>query len=159
MTAIHCRTPIGRQFDADRVRGKKIIDLIPYFHNYGNMESKDAALRFAALSQESRVEILGRLVKAGPDGVHAGGLAAHLNMPAPTMSFHLKELQNAGLISSRRDGRRVIYAADYGGLRALIDFMMADCCQGDPRLCGPYIVTAGDCNDPVMNGAPAVTGP
>ncbi len=106
------------------------------------METKIAAETFAALSQERRVEILQLLVRTGPDGVAAGDLADALKTAAPTMSFHLKELQNAGLISSRKEGRRVIYAADYGGLRGLVEFLMADCCQGDPRLCGPYIVSA-----------------
>ena len=85
------------------------------------------------------MDALRLLVKAGPDGIAAGALAETLDIAAPTMSFHLKELQSAGLIASRKEGRRVIYAADYGGLRALIEFLMADCCQGDPRLCGPYI--------------------
>ena len=105
------------------------------------MESNDAVAKFSALAQTTRVEILKALVQAGPAGLAAGTIAEKLDTPAPTMSFHLKELQNAGLILSRREGRSVIYAADYGGLREMIDFLMADCCQGDPRLCGPYVVT------------------
>jgi DNA-binding transcriptional ArsR family regulator len=104
------------------------------------METQNAASKFAALSQATRVEILKTLIQVGPGGLAAGVIAETLDTPAPTMSFHLKELQNAGIILSRREGRSVIYAADYGGLRDLIDFLMAECCQGDPRLCGPYII-------------------
>lgn len=104
------------------------------------MEIKNAINCFSALAQGTRLEALQRLVKAGPAGLSAGALSEALNIAAPTMSFHLKELSGAGLILSRKEGRSVIYAANYGGLRNLIDFLMADCCQGDPRLCGPYIV-------------------
>jgi len=104
------------------------------------MELKDAIAAFSALSQETRLDVLRRLVKKGPAGISAGALAEAVGAPAPTLSFHLKELANAGLVVSRREGRRVIYAANYGGVRGLVDFLMADCCQGDPRLCGPYII-------------------
>jgi DNA-binding transcriptional ArsR family regulator len=104
------------------------------------MKAKSALAAFAALSQEVRLDVLKRLVRAGPGGVPAGALAEAAGVAPPTMSFHLKELLGAGLVRSRKDGRSVLYAADYGGLRALVDFLLADCCQGDPRLCGPYIV-------------------
>ena len=104
------------------------------------MEINAASQAFSALSQELRLEVLKKLVKAGPSGVSAGELASSLGAPPPTMSFHLKELTGAGLILSRKQGRNVIYAADYGGIRDLVDFLLADCCQGDLRLCGPYIV-------------------
>jgi DNA-binding transcriptional ArsR family regulator len=104
------------------------------------METKEALSAFGALSQEIRLDVLRKLVKAGPNGIAAGDLADATGVAAPTMSFHLKELANSGLVSSRKEGRHVFYAADYGGLRRLVDFLMADCCQGDPRLCGPYIM-------------------
>ncbi len=104
------------------------------------MEISNAATAFSALSQASRLLTLKSLVAAGPRGIGAGQIAETLNIPAPTMSFHLKELERSGLILSRKEGRRVIYAADYGGIRELIDFLLADCCQGDRRLCGPYII-------------------
>lgn len=104
------------------------------------METKDALPAFSALAQESRLEALRLLVKSGPRGLSAGAVSEALGLAAPTMSFHLKELANAGLITSRKEGRHVFYAADYGGIRRLVDFLMADCCQGDPRLCGPYII-------------------
>lgn len=104
------------------------------------MEIKTAAAAFSSLSQESRLKTLKKLVQAGPAGMAAGAIAEALEAPAPTMSFHLKELERAGLILSRKEGRRVIYAADYGGIRAVIDFLLADCCGGDKRLCGPYVL-------------------
>lgn len=104
------------------------------------MEIGNAISAFAALSQETRLQALRLLVKKGPGGLSAGALAEALGVSAPTMSFHLKELANAGLVLSRKTGRSVIYAADYGGVRALVDFLLADCCQGDPRLCGPYVI-------------------
>ncbi|MEZ5916364.1 MAG: metalloregulator ArsR/SmtB family transcription factor [Parvularculaceae bacterium] len=79
-------------------------------------------------------------MRAGPKGGMPPALAGEFDVAPPTMSFHLKELANAGLVLSRKQGRSVIYAADYGGVRDLISFMMDECCQGDPRLCGPYVV-------------------
>ncbi len=104
------------------------------------METKDALPVFAALAQENRLDALRLLVRTGPRGIAAGALGETLGLAAPTMSFHLKEMANAGLINSRKEGRHVFYAADYGGIRRIVDFLMADCCQGDPRLCGPYII-------------------
>ena len=104
------------------------------------MEINDAITAFSALAQGARLSTLKMLVKAGPAGVSAGDIAEALGQPAPTMSFHLKELERSGLINARKDGRRVIYSADYGGIRELIDFLLADCCGGDRRLCGPYVV-------------------
>ena len=104
------------------------------------MESKEALAAFAALSQETRLAALRLLVGSGPSGLAAGDLADALGTPAPTLSFHLKELAGAGLVLARKEGRSVIYRADYAGIRDLVDFLMADCCQGDPRLCGPYVI-------------------
>lgn len=104
------------------------------------MEIKQALAAFAALSQEVRLAVLRRLVAAGPSGLSAGSLAEAAGVAAPTMSFHLKDLAAADLVRSRKEGRSVVYAANYGGIRALVDFLLADCCQGDPRLCGPYII-------------------
>ena len=104
------------------------------------METKTAVTTFSALSQEARLKTLKTLIQAGPSGMAAGAIAQTLQTPAPTMSFHLKELERAGLILSRKEGRSVIYAADYGGVRNLIDYLLADCCGGDRRLCGPYVI-------------------
>ncbi|MFQ5563912.1 MAG: ArsR/SmtB family transcription factor [Parvularculaceae bacterium] len=108
------------------------------------MEVSIALTAFSALAQETRLEVLRALIRAGPKGMAAGALAESLGASAPTLSFHLKELVRAGLILSRRQGRSIVYAADYGGIRTLVDFLMDDCCQGDKRLCGPYVVQAKD---------------
>ena len=104
------------------------------------METNEAVAAFSALSQETRLEALQMLVRQGPAGLSAGDIAEALGVAAPTLSFHLKELSTAGLVVARKQGRSVIYAANYGGVRELVDFLMADCCQGDPRLCGPYVI-------------------
>ncbi len=104
------------------------------------MEIKTAINAFSALAQETRLSVLKHLVRAGPTGERAGAIAEALAIAPPTLSFHLKELEHAGLILSRKDGRKVIYAADYGGVRGLVNFLLADCCQGDKRLCGPYVI-------------------
>lgn len=101
------------------------------------MELYQAIDTFGALGQETRLEALRLLIRAGTSGVGAGDVAAALGVAPPTLSFHLKELERTGLVASTREGRRVIYRADYSGVRALIDFLLKDCCQGDPRLCGP----------------------
>lgn len=106
------------------------------------MEMSAAANAFSALAQETRLAVLRLLVRKGPSGLAAGDIAAAIGAPAPTLSFHLKELANADLVLSRKEGRSVIYSANYAGMRNLVEFLMADCCQGDPRLCGPYIMAA-----------------
>lgn len=94
------------------------------------MEAHQAAAVFAALSQETRVRLLHRLVAAGPGGAVAGELAAVLAVPASTLSFHLAALEKAGLIRGRRQGRQMIYAAAPSGLRSLIG-CAAHLCLGD----------------------------
>lgn len=132
----HCEGAKGSAQKITRFR----LTAILYFYNYRKMETKEALPAFAALSQENRLDALRLMVKAGPRGLAAGEIGEALGLAAPSMSFHLKELANAGLVAARKEGRHVFYAADYGGIRKLVDFLMADCCQGDPRLCGPYII-------------------
>lgn len=104
------------------------------------MELNNAVARFAALAQPSRLAILRSLIKAGTHGCTPSQLSTNLAIPASTLSFHLKELQQAGLVQGLKQGRSISYLADYGGLRGLIQFLLTDCCQGDPRLCGTYVV-------------------
>jgi len=80
------------------------------------------------------------LIKSSSEGTKAGDLANLLDIPAPTLSFHLKAMRLAGLIAARREGRIIYYLPDYGGIREMIDFLLSDCCDGDKRLCGPYII-------------------
>jgi DNA-binding transcriptional ArsR family regulator len=99
------------------------------------MESIDALAALAALAQETRLAIFRRLVRAGPRGESAGAIADALETPAPTLSFHLKELERAGLVTQRRESRSIIYAAQYERMRALLGFLMEDCCAGRPEIC------------------------
>lgn len=92
------------------------------------MKTDDAVARLAALAQPSRLELFRRLVQAGPPGLAAGALAEALVIPKPTLSFHLAQLEHAGLIQSRRAGRSIIYRADYAAIAELIGFMSENCC-------------------------------
>jgi DNA-binding transcriptional ArsR family regulator len=99
------------------------------------MKSTQALTALAALAQETRLAIFRRLVRAGPSGETAGAIADALATPAPTLSFHLKELERAGLIVQRRASRNLIYAVRTETMRALLDFLMKDCCDGRPEIC------------------------
>lgn len=103
------------------------------------MQERQAQSAFAALSQETRLRLVRMLVKAGPEGMAAGALADKADVSASNVSFHLKELEHAGLIVSRREARSIIYSADYDHLRGLIEFLMKDCCQGHPEICSPAL--------------------
>ena len=94
------------------------------------METKTAVSALAALAQETRLEIFRALVKAGPGGLPAGDIAAALGVPAPTLSFHLKELLRAGVVSRERQGRNLVYSADYSVMSALVKFLTEECCRG-----------------------------
>ena len=100
------------------------------------METKQALDAFSALSQETRLAVLRRLVQATPESVPAGDIARDLDVPASTMSTHLAILARAGLVTSERSGRVISYRADLDGLRELLGFLVNDCCQGKPELCG-----------------------
>ena len=95
------------------------------------MDVQEAIIMFDALSQETRLCAFRLLVKAGPDGLPAGALSETLGTPHNTMSFHLNHLSNAGIVTSRREGRSIIYAANFEVVRDLIGFMVKDCCSED----------------------------
>ena len=101
------------------------------------MNESQALLSFAALSQETRLAMVRLLVRAGPDGLAAGALADGVGVSPSNLSFHLKELEHAGLIASRRESRSIIYTAEYAALRGLVNFLMKDCCAGLPEICKP----------------------
>lgn len=98
------------------------------------MTEAQAASRFAALSDPARLAILRALVRRGPEGLAAGAIADALGASPSRASFHLSALAEAGLVTSRRAGRSVIYAAAFDGLGALVAWLVEDCCAGSERL-------------------------
>ncbi len=94
------------------------------------MENSKAIGIFAALAQETRLEIFRLLVRGGGDGLSAGVIAATLGAPTTTLSFHLKELKSAGVILCTRKGRSLIYRPDFSVMGELINFLSAHCCEG-----------------------------
>ncbi len=104
------------------------------------MEILQAVTALSALAQESRLEAYRLLVMAGPEGMPAGQISEQLDVPPATLSFHLKELTNAGLIDRRRQGRSIIYGLNVEGMRNLLGFITEDCCQGRAELCQPGYV-------------------
>lgn len=95
-----------------------------------------AVSTLSALAQRSRLDVFRLLVRRGPDGMPAGEIAGALEIPANTMSAHLAILNQAGLLNARRNGRSMIYSVDFDGMKTLMTFLMEDCCQGRPELCG-----------------------
>lgn len=92
-----------------------------------------------ALAHETRLAVFRALVKAGPEGMIAGALAEHCAVPPSTMSHHLATLERAGLVQSERESRLIRYRADFAAMRGLLTFLMADCCQGAPEMCGDLL--------------------
>ncbi len=103
------------------------------------METKDALKAFAALSQPTRLDVFRLLIKAGKPGMSAGDISNSLDVRQNTMSANLSILAQSGLIRSVREGRSIRFFADMDGMRALLGFLMEDCCGGCPELCQPVI--------------------
>lgn len=117
------------------------------------MESLNAIEALSALAQESRLAAFRLAVQAGPNGLPAGEIAERLAVPHNTMSTHLAILTRAGLLVTERQGRRIIYRVDFAGMRALLAFLLKDCCRGAPIACDAVLdsIQAGCC--------PATEGP
>lgn len=105
------------------------------------MEINQAADALSALAQESRLAVFRLLVRAGSDGRSAGDIAEALEIRHNTLSTHLAILTRAGLLRSRRESRSIIYSVDFDGTRALLGFLLEDCCQGAPEICSPALDT------------------
>ncbi len=94
------------------------------------MNSAPAVEKLAALAQETRLAIFRLLVEAGPEGMNAGAIAAALDIPPATLSFHIAHLARAGLVSARQESRFIFYAADFAAMDELIAYLTDNCCQG-----------------------------
>ena len=112
------------------------------------MEITDAVPTLSALAHDGRLAIFRLLVKAGPKGVAAGDIARKLKTAANTMSAQLLVLANAGLVHARREGRSILYAADFERMGALLLFLTEDCCGGKPEICAPLFTVAQNCCPP-----------
>ncbi|MFC7376914.1 ArsR/SmtB family transcription factor [Brevundimonas sp. GCM10030266] len=116
------------------------------------METSSAIDALGALAHEGRLNIFRTLVRAGPEGMPAGKLGEAVGMVASTLSNNLAILTRSGLTTSNRDGRSIIYAADYAHMTALLAFLMEDCCQGSPDVCAPLgeVISKAICCPPAI---------
>ena len=103
------------------------------------MKKQNALAILAALAQDSRLDVFRLLVEAGPQGMPAGHIAASLKLPPSALTFHLDRLREAGLVTVRRDGRSMVYAAQFAAMDALVAYLTDHCCQGRPELCAPPV--------------------
>jgi DNA-binding transcriptional ArsR family regulator len=101
------------------------------------MNNTDAVTALAALAQYSRLAIVRLLIQNAPAGLTVGLIGEQLALPAPTLSFHLKTLSHAGLVTTTQEGRFVRCRAEMGRINALIGFLTDDCCGGRPEICDP----------------------
>ena len=105
------------------------------------MNTKNAAVILACLAQEARLEIFRLLVQTSPVGLAAGDIATKLDIPASTLSFHLKELSHAGLIKSDQAGRFIYYSTDFAVINGLLIFLTENCCGGRKTCCAEPVAT------------------
>ena|ERR1700733_11174686 len=103
------------------------------------MKTKEALTALSALAQESRLAIFRFLVELGPDGSPVGKIADALSLPAATLSFHLKELTHAGLLTSRQEGRFIWYVVNFNAMNGLVDYLTENCCGGE-GVCAPQCI-------------------
>jgi len=108
-----------------------------YFDISRNMKMKPALAALGALAQETRLGAYRALVAAGPAGMSAGDLARKLDVAPPTLSFHLRDLADARLVSATRHGRSIRYVADFEAMNALLGYLTDNCCGGNPAACAP----------------------
>ena len=95
------------------------------------MKKTEVVAALAALAQDTRLDIYRMLVQAGEPGLPAGRISERLDLPSPTLSFHLAQLKHAGLVTHRRDGRSIIYAANYPAMNGVLGYLTENCCGGD----------------------------
>lgn len=112
------------------------------------MDTKSAVARLISIAQEARLDIFRLLVQANSDGLAAGVISEKLSIPNSTLSFHLKELSHAGMVTSRQDGRFIYYSANYEAMNELLAYLTENCCAGQAACC-PDI----NCNPKMENNA------
>ncbi|HEU5179433.1 MAG TPA: helix-turn-helix domain-containing protein [Candidatus Polarisedimenticolia bacterium] len=109
------------------------------------MKAPEAVTALAALAHQYRLAVYRMLVEAGPEGLPAGGIASRLKLPPSSLTFHLQALQRAGLITRQRMSRQIIYAADFGTMKALVGYLTENCCaQSTSAGCGAKRVPAAE---------------
>ncbi|MDB5696561.1 MAG: ArsR family transcriptional regulator [Sphingomonas bacterium] len=116
------------------------------------MESRQAADALGALAHEGRLAVFRMLVRAGSGGIAAGEIARQLGVPPNSLSANLMILSRAGLVTSRRAGRSIIYSAEYNRMATLLGYLVEDCCLGSPEICAPLaaVVARGCCQPASM---------
>ena len=117
------------------------------------MENSKAVQKLSALAQDGRLAVFRLLVRAGPEGLAAGDIARKLKTQPNTMSAQLLVLANAGLVRARRDGRSIIYSADFDTMSSLLLFLTEDCCSGRAEICAPLVSVATGCCPPKQRAA------
>jgi ArsR family transcriptional regulator len=110
------------------------------------METVSALRALAALAQETRLRVFRLLVEYGPLGLPAGEIGRQLGLPPATLSFHIKELATAGLVSARQQGRSIRYATDFAAMRGLVAYLSENCCRAAPGDDDQLTTCASDCS-------------
>ncbi len=123
------------------------------------MESISAVTCLSALAHEGRLRVFRMLIQAGVMGMPAGEIARQLDVPPNTLSANLNVLFHAGLVQSRRQGRSIIYTAQYDRMRDLLGFLVEDCCGGSPEICAPLsdVLRKADCDGTCLPDAKEMT--
>jgi len=121
------------------------------------METERVVVALESLAQQSRLGIFRLLVEAGPDGLPAGQIAEQMALPAATLSFHLSQLKHSGLLACRRDGRSLIYSADFAAMNDLVGFLTDNCCGGNAAQCAPAASCATVCAPPAKKARRAAS--
>jgi ArsR family transcriptional regulator len=128
--------------------GQAALDSHQYFRKSGCMEKEKAVLSLAALAQPTRLEAFQILSKYEPAGLAAGDLARQLEVPQNTLSAHLSVLARAGLVTSERFSRSIVYRANLAEFQDVVLFLLQDCCGGRPEVCTPLLARLDPCCAP-----------
>jgi ArsR family transcriptional regulator len=118
---------------------KYLLTAARHFSIHRNMKKSDAVTALAALAQDNRLDVFRLLVQAGPEGMPAGKVAEELGLAPNTLTFHFDRLRDAGLVAVRREGRSMIYAAQFDVMNTLLGFLTENCCQGAAEKCAPAV--------------------